>query len=365
MNVTRNEKLISLLIVSNCVTGYMLYKETTPQQVESQAVKHQLLAQSYSSDTFVRQVNSDLYEYMRSDGMKGIALSDASYVFYGKDIVVDQIFWENGIPLPNRPVVYSTSPTKITGNKITGATELENFGSMDVNRRAVTSTPSQLATTRRSPNEQFKTKNTASTQEQVQQIIAKQSTSTNKTALPTFNCDLHYCNEGDLPAYPLPKKALSDIHTLIKQDLLPSFEVGEGETIDLAVLWDVDCPKCKDFYSKSLSKLLEDGRRIRFIITTNEDYSNISPNRWKKMTKLLCDENPVSVLKKQFNHLPYQPQPKENASCSISSVKTKVKALKDTLNKYGLNGPTPVSFTKKGMLYGAIFDYEQTNRYLN
>lgn len=362
MNVTRNEKLISLLVLTNCVTGFLLYNKVEPQQVENQANRHQLLAQSYSSDTFIRQVNSDLYEYMRPDGMKGIALSDASYVFYGKDIVVDQIFWDQGIPQPNRPVVYSSSPVEITTNKITGATELTNFGSAITPSRA---TPSQLASSRSVVVEQSKKQKRESTQEQVQKIRGQQSVLSNKTLLPTFNCDLHFCKEGDLPAYPLPKKALSGIYSLIKKDLLPSFEVGKGETIDLAVLWDIDCPKCKSFYSKSLSKLLDDGKRIRFIITTNEDYSQISPSRWEKMTKLLCDENPLSILNKQINHFPYLPQPKESSSCSMSSVKAQVKALKNTLKKYGLNGPTPVTFTQKGMLYGAIFDYEQTNRYLN
>ncbi|HHE0459603.1 TPA: hypothetical protein ACN331_002440 [Vibrio parahaemolyticus] len=399
MNITRSEKMILslatvtlLLIISNSITGYYLYKEYSQFLMDTDSSqRHEMVVSRYTSDVYAKPLNDDFYEYLRPDGSKALALKDGSYVFYGSNLKVDKVLWgESGFVEEIHNVYSNTSPKAIyDGYK--NEVVLSNFGTLDnpktysdakyrekkeILQQDYANRLSQLSENENQQNLAIASKSNSASQkmnnsnanskfapQKELSIESKSSVKDTASLLPGADCSIHYCKEGDLPAYPLPIKALKSIASLPKTDQLPFFTVGNTRHgVDLTVIWDVDCPKCAKFYRDVLNPLIKDGKSVRFLVSTNEAYDDISPSKWNKMAQLLCDVEPIQIIKKDKLNLPYLPQPK--SECGISTIQPKVKALKQTLAQFGLNGPTPVSFARKGMLYGAIFNLEETKRYI-
>ncbi|MCR9918067.1 hypothetical protein NB550_11255 [Vibrio parahaemolyticus] len=399
MNITRSEKMILslatvtlLLIISNSITGYYLYKEYSQFLMDTDSSqRHEMVVSRYTSDVYAKPLNDDFYEYLRPDGSKALALKDGSYVFYGSNLKVDKVLWGESGFVEEIHNVYSNTSQKAIYDGYKNEVVLSNFGTLDnpktysdakyrekkeILQQDYANRLSQLSENENQQNLAIASKSNSASQkmnnsnanskfapQKELSIESKSSVKDTASLLPGADCSIHYCKEGDLPAYPLPIKALKSIASLPKTDLLPFFTVGNTRHgVDLTVIWDVDCPKCAKFYRDVLNPLIKDGKSVRFLVSTNEAYDDISPSKWNKMAQLLCDVEPIQIIKKDKLNLPYLPQPK--SECGISTIQPKVKALKQTLAQFGLNGPTPVSFARKGMLYGAIFNLEETKRYI-
>ncbi|HHB1593161.1 TPA: hypothetical protein ACN976_001278 [Vibrio campbellii] len=399
MNITRSEKMILslatvtlLLIISNSITGYYLYKEYSQFLMDTDSSqRHEMVVSRYTSDVYAKPLNDDFYEYLRPDGSKALALKDGSYVFYGSNLKVDKVLWGESGFVEEIHNVYSNTSQKAIYDGYKNEIVLSNFGTLDnpktysdakyrekkgILQQDYANRLSQLSENENQQNLAIASKSNSASQkmnnsnanskfapQKELSIESKSSVKDTASLLPGADCSIHYCKEGDLPAYPLPIKALKSIASLPKTDQLPFFTVGNTRHgVDLTVIWDVDCPKCAKFYRDVLNPLIKDGKSVRFLVSTNEAYDDISASKWNKMAQLLCDVEPIQIIKKDKLNLPYLPQPK--SECGISTIQPKVKALKQTLAQFGLNGPTPVSFARKGMLYGAIFNLEETKRYI-
>ncbi|QKS98415.1 hypothetical protein HUO05_24745 (plasmid) [Vibrio alginolyticus] len=399
MNITRSEKMILslvtvilLLIISNSITGYYLYKEYSQFLMDTDSSqRHEMVVSRYTSDVYAKPLNEDFYEYLRPDGSTALALKDGSYVFYGSNLNVDKVLWGESGFVEEIHNVYSNTSQKAIYDGYKDEIVLSNFGTLDnpktysdakyrekkeILQQDYANRLSQLSEHENRQNLAIASKSNSASQrlndsnenskfapQKELTIESKSSVKDTASLLPGADCSIHYCKEGDLPAYPLPIKALKSIAALPKTDQLPFFTVGNTRNgVDLTVIWDVDCPKCAKFYRDVLNPLIKDGKSVRFLVSTNEAYDDIPPSKWNKMAQLLCDVEPIQIIKKDKLNLPYLPQPK--SECGISTIQPKVKALKQTLAQFGLNGPTPVSFARKGMLYGAIFNLEETKRYI-
>ena len=399
MNITRSEKMILslatvtlLLIITNSITGYYLYKEYSQFLMDTDSSqRHEMVVSRYTSDVYAKPLNDDFYEYLRPDGSKALALKDGSYVFYGSNLKVDKVLWGESGFVEEIHNVYSNTSQKAIYDGYKNEIVLSNFGTLDnpktysdakyrekkeILQQDYANRLSQLSENENQQNLAIASKSNSASQkmnnsnanskfapQKELSIESKSSVKDTASLLPGADCSIHFCKEGDLPAYPLPIKALKSIASLPKTDQLPFFTVGNTRHgVDLTVIWDVDCPKCAKFYRDVLNPLIKDGKSVRFLVSTNEAYDDISPSKWNKMAQLLCDVEPIQIIKKDKLNLPYLPQPK--SECGISTIQPKVKALKQTLAQFGLNGPTPVSFARKGMLYGAIFNLEETKRYI-
>lgn len=368
MNVTRSEKFILFLLSTNaiCAFGwanskYDLFKDGANDY------RQYKIAESYDSSISVKKLNEELYELQRKDGVTGIVDATGSYVIYGEKLSIDQVKWHNGLPEAIWSMYSSTGSNGIV--KSDGEVNLVNFGTF----KSSTNLPAHEKITQQVIQgnqrsylprqiETVKAETTPTpevTHRSAQNTVSINSAKRINGLIPNTDCSIHYCKEGDKRAYPLPNKLLYELAALGKAKQLPHFEWDGKQPVDLAVIWDPTCQFCKAFYRNTLRQLLQDGRNVRFMISTNEPFDKIPANKKRLINELLCDASPKKVLLKQVLNLPYAPQPIPNCDAM-----PKVQAFKSTLAKYGFDGPTPVSFTSSTMLYGADFTYDEMYRYL-
>lgn len=380
MNITRSEKLILILLTTNAVAigGWLNLKFDLFTSKDE--FRQYRVAEAYDSSLHVRKVNESFYELQRRDGLTGLVDKNAEYVIYGTNLYVDQIKWDNGIPAAIWSFYSSNgaSPTNDSGDSIS----LANFGNFQmkqetayerITRQALQDSTGRQPTEFRLPSLQISPKadlqpspaNTNVT-EAVQQSSGSDYSADNPETLqqlsgliPNTDCAIHYCKEGDKRAYPLPTKLLTELVKLSKQDMLPHFEWDSDAPVDLGIIWDPTCPHCKRFYRDVIRDMLREGKNVRFMLSTNEPFDRIPPLKKALITDLLCDAEPRSMLMKQVMQVPYTPQPIPDCD-----PMPKVKAFKQTLAKYGFDGPTPISFTSTTMLYGSNFKFNDMNRYL-
>lgn len=164
----------------------------------------------------------------------------------------------------------------------------------------------------------------------------------------TWDCDIYYCEEGDLPIYPFASNIAQAIAKLPYRVLNEKSKDGQ---VALYVIFDPTCPKCKGYFSTTLTSLLDSKitGEIRIIPTLYAD--KITTGGLKAVMQLLCGPS----VKASIDGL-VRKTPIDTSSCrfGLKEAKQIVLETRRELAPFQLDGVAPVTLSAKSIWIGNL-----------
>lgn len=120
---------------------------------------------------------------------------------------------------------------------------------------------------------------------------------------------------------------------------------------DLIVFVDYSCPFCKNFHTKTLSKLIDDGFRVQYLPVL-KNYRNETVKR--NMEYIFCKESNNErkiFLDRFFSDLNYKIEKPKDLNCDLSNYYHLTESLK-------IIG-TPAVYTRSGIYLGGYQTFEE------
>ncbi|BCL74095.1 hypothetical protein TUMSATVNIG1_60790 (plasmid) [Vibrio nigripulchritudo] len=162
---------------------------------------------------------------------------------------------------------------------------------------------------------------------------------------PNWNCELYKCDGNTNHAYPLPSKVVKAASTL---EIFTLSRGNKGSSV-ATVVFDVNCPKCMRYWNNTIKPLIDEGHSVNIIPTIFTDPINWTEDRLNRHSSFICHPDKIKALDNLSKGAPLE----RVEGCDEGKILDELKKTKKTLSLYGLGGITPITFTRKSLLYGA------------